>query len=77
MGNLRHGKKSDLVPCLQTIKLDKIVPDSHPVAKAEVLDSAALVHMLPPKDVKTKFNEYVKCMYLCLTFDDIYRWFEG
>ena len=64
MGNLRHGKKSDLVPCLQTTKPDKVVPDSDPVAEAEVLDGAALLHMLPPKDVKTNFNECAKCIFM-------------
>ena len=63
MGNLRHGKESDLVPCLQTTKPDKVIPDSNPVAEA-VLDGAALVHMLPPKDVKTNFSEYAKCIFM-------------
>jgi hypothetical protein len=72
MGSLQYCTKSDLVGCLEATKPEQVVPDSDPVVDAEVLDGVAIVHMLPPKGVKTNFNDYV---YSFPTSDDVYRIF--
>ena len=57
-GNLRHCTKPGLVGCLKSTTPDQVVHDCEPSCGAEVLDGAVIVHMLPPKVVRTNFNEY-------------------
>jgi len=63
MGNLRQCKKSDLLPCLQNTQPGKVVHDREPIVEAEVLDGAAIIHMLQPKDVKT-FDDYAEHIFM-------------
>ena len=64
MGHIRHCTKSDLVGCLQKTLPGSMVPDHDPVADAEVLDGAAIVHLLPSKDVRTNFNDYEEHVFM-------------
>ena len=58
MGKIRIGHKSDLLPCLETGTLSK-----PPVIDVKILDSAAIVNMLPRDHSKT-FEEYAKNVFL-------------
>ena len=64
MGHIRHCTKSDLVGCLQGTLPGREVPVHDPVADAEVLDGAAIVHLLLPKDVRTNFNDYAERVFM-------------
>ena len=64
MGKLHHCSKSDLLICLQGTQPLPVIADTEPVVDAEVLDSAAIVHMLPPKGLKTNFNDYTESVFI-------------
>ncbi len=62
VGNIRLGKKSDLVGCLE----DLIPPRenaSSPAVEVVILDGAAIVNMLAPGTTKT-FSEYATQVFL-------------
>ena len=62
MGNIRLGKKSDLVGCLE----DLIPPRenaSSPAVEVVILDGTAIVNMLAPGTTKT-FSEYATQVFL-------------
>ncbi|KAK3890355.1 hypothetical protein Pcinc_005733 [Petrolisthes cinctipes] len=63
MGNMRLGKVSDLVGCLE----DRIPPRENaaasPPVEAMILDGAAIVNMLAPGNAKT-FSEYASQVFL-------------
>ena len=56
MGKLRLGQESDLLPCFEQNRILS-PPD------VKVLDGAALVNMLPPRQCKT-FDEYARTVFL-------------
>ena len=58
-GNLRFGKKSDLIACVDILTTPS-PPQSYDV---KVFDGAAVVHSLPVSSVST-FSEYVFCRTL-------------
>ena len=59
-GELRHGNKSEIVTCLESL-----VPteDSQPTATTIVLDGAAIVNMLKP-GVSKNFDEYAGQVFM-------------
>ena len=52
-----HCTKSGLLRCLQLATSNQVVPGCDQVVDAEVLDGAAIVHILPLKGVRTNFND--------------------
>ena len=58
-GELRHGKKSDLLQCLKVTNQNQQLP----VVDMKVFDGAAIVNMLPPRNSKT-FKEYSELVFL-------------
>ncbi len=54
MGDMRHGTKADLLDLLQKTSPGAVVVDELPPVDAEILDGAAIVHMLPPRTIGTK-----------------------
>jgi len=64
MGKLRHCSKSDLLSCLQITGPVPVITDIGPSVEAEVLDGAAIVHMLPPRGIRTNFSDYAGLVFI-------------
>ena len=62
VGNIRLGKKSDLVGCLKYL-IHRRVNASSPAVEVVILDGAAIVNMLAPGTTKT-FSEYATQVFL-------------
>ena len=56
-GKLRHGKKSDLLECLEKPIVNRC--NEKPETDVTIIDGAALVRILAPKGCKT-FQEYTE-----------------
>ena len=61
---MRHGNKADLLKCLEPLAPR---PQTSPEVDAKILDGAALVHMLEPKDAATvikTFQDYGDIVFI-------------
>ena len=59
-GNLRITNKSQLLPCIEDIISPQV---TMPEVDALIMDGAAIVHMLPPRN-STIFSEYARNVFL-------------
>ena len=63
MGKMRHSAKSDLLSSLQATKPAPVVAGDKPEVDAEILDGAAVIHMLPAKG-QTNFKQYAEAVFI-------------
>ena len=63
MGKINVGTKSDLVDCLESLVTAREDTSTAPSVEVLVLDEAAVVNMLQPRNAST-FSQYASIVFL-------------